>query len=93
MSEDERKVVNNAIGLYLNAAKKAEDSAGFAGRTDDGGASSMRSNIKVYQCGLNQQVPDFLKPYMETAILQSDPEWNEYQRLQDCCLHERRNQN
>lgn len=64
--------------VLKDADNKAED-AGFGGRMDDGGASSLREQVAFYKAGMNNIIPKEWLKYEEIL----DPEYSEYIRLKN----------
>ena len=75
MKTDIKKIMDL---ILKDADKKAED-AGYSGRMDDGGASRLRDQVKFYQLGMNDQIPNDWKKYVK----ETDPEFSEYIRLKN----------
>lgn len=67
--------------VRVKAAKLRND-AGYSGRMDDGGASTLLSNLEFWLAGLQEQIPEAFQEYADEITREADPEWAEYQRLQ-----------
>lgn len=70
-----------ALRLALEDAYKKREAAAHGGEWTDGGAGHLRELVAEYNAGRNGTVPNFLKPYIEKANVQADPEYAEYERL------------
>lgn len=78
----DKKLITDALYVYRNKAVQTAQSAGYAGRMDDGGASHMEAQADAYEAGLNGTLPKFLKDTYEDIQKRQDPEYAEYIRLQ-----------
>lgn len=75
------KELEKAIFLILQEAKDRREGAGFAGRSDDGGASRLETQVRFYRLGAEGKMPEEWRGYLNQAIKESDPEYLEYLRL------------
>lgn len=77
-----KQIIDSALNLYHNEARQCESDAGHSGSFTDGGCSRMLGLIAAYNCGRNNQIPDWLEPYIVEANNLLDPEYQTYIRLQ-----------
>ena len=67
--------------LVEDWAKRAEDTAGYSGAMNDGGARAMRESFSMYKQGFNKILPVKYKALLEEDAKHRDPEYQEYLRL------------
>lgn len=75
--------IEKIMELVLEDATKKADDAGYGGRWDDGGASTLREQVEFYRCGMKGEIPTEWREYVKKIKKISDPEYAEYLRLKE----------
>lgn len=63
--------------------KEAMSHAFTATAAGDAAAKRLGDLSNAWEAGLRGEVPEVLRPFMEQARRETDPEWGEYQRLRE----------
>lgn len=74
--------VKDLVAHLLEKAAEKEMNAGFSGRPDDGGARHMARAIAAWVAGMSGEVPREFEKLHAQCFEQTDPEYQEYLRLQ-----------
>lgn len=75
--------IDNLIEFILKKADKLQESAGYNGSWDDGGASRLRDEVKFYRYGQSKSIPKEWKKHVKEFSQEIDPEYDEYLRLKE----------
>lgn len=75
------KLIDKVIELVLRDARNRKESAGFSGRWDDGGASTLETQVEYYNYGRAGTVPPAWAKFVQQADRESDPEYAKYLEL------------
>ena len=67
----------------LNDAEERRYNAHAGGEQHDGGASKLEDQVKFYQFGQENILPDEWLKYYHEVMIEQDPEYTEYIRLKN----------
>ena len=75
--------IERLINFILKKADNVQESAGYNGSWDDGGAARLREEVKFYRYGLLGEIPEEWKKHIVEYRRENDPEYDEYKRLKE----------